>query len=939
MKKNRLKKFSLLLVVLFIGIGYAFLSTNLEINGISIMKRSVWDLHFENIVDDYEKAVIDIPASISRDRLSVNFEVTLNNPGDEYYFYVDVVNDGTIDVMLNNYLFSGLTTEQEKLISTTLTYNDGVAVNKYDLLKENSFDTLKVAVKFREDIEVSDLPSTKSDFNLSLEVNFDQADENAREREHIADVTPPRIKFIKVNDNSGNDEWSKDIRLLVKIVDESKIKEAKYCITTPDNECEPDQTPEELQNTSFYFTFPESDTEQRLCVKATDTNDNTKTTCTTESYLVDGEDPIIKNVNLTKETNSITVEVDAEDKQSGIYMYYYSKDSGETYIPSIYPNYTFTGLDNDDYFITFYTEDVAGNKSAVQAKTSTIRNGDWCKKNNLTTLGDCLLGQEARDSNIVQAKTKIESKEQPSFSKMSPQIEFGDKEDAKSTTIALTTSISNFNSDGTRYSSSYYKVGDGYTIDPKTGYFNLKNIKNTYDFEELDYQNNNYYVCNNSNNSVCTSLYKIISADFIEETRKEYSFYTTISQKYSLLKYTINKKSIGYDSKETGIYATEDDLGTSYYYRGAVEGNIVKFGNYYWKIMRINGDGTIRMIYYGTSPSKYESITTTNFNIQNYDPTYVGLKYNDDFDETPLERGETNSAFGSGSTYNYYFSRGYTYDPATKKFSLNIEDGNFMTGIWEKDHEQILNEGYIYTCMNTSATAQCRILMQLTRYSYNEKYDQHNYFYKRIMTASSSYEEAVQNKYKSILLQRIDEWYETNIKDQRDSSNNLLSDYLADGIFCNDRRLNSGNGFNPFSGTIYYDANRRIGSRTPQLTCTNQNDRFTEADTVNGNGALDYKIATLTADELSFAGGINDSSNANNLFYLYSDSGSYWTMTPNYNSTSGTSHNYHYSNGYITSTQISNSRGIRPVINLKANTKIVSGEGTIDSPFEITLGN
>jgi len=57
MKKNRLKKFSLLLVVLFIGIGYAFLSTNLEINGISIMKRSVWDLHFENIVDDYEKAV------------------------------------------------------------------------------------------------------------------------------------------------------------------------------------------------------------------------------------------------------------------------------------------------------------------------------------------------------------------------------------------------------------------------------------------------------------------------------------------------------------------------------------------------------------------------------------------------------------------------------------------------------------------------------------------------------------------------------------------------------------------------------------------------------------------------------------------------------------------------------------------------------------------
>ena len=49
-----------------------------------------------------------------------------------------------------------------------------------------------------------------------------------------------------------------------------------------------------------------------------------------------------------------------------------------------------------------------------------------------------------------------------------------------------------------------------------------------------------------------------------------------------------------------GIYAAEDDLGTSYYFRGAVDNNYVKFANFYWRIIRINGDGSIRMIYAGT---------------------------------------------------------------------------------------------------------------------------------------------------------------------------------------------------------------------------------------------------------------------------------------------------------------------------------------------------
>ena len=45
-----------------------------------------------------------------------------------------------------------------------------------------------------------------------------------------------------------------------------------------------------------------------------------------------------------------------------------------------------------------------------------------------------------------------------------------------------------------------------------------------------------------------------------------------------------------------GMYATTDQDGTTYYYRGAVDNNYVDFAGYTWRIMRINGDGTIRLI-------------------------------------------------------------------------------------------------------------------------------------------------------------------------------------------------------------------------------------------------------------------------------------------------------------------------------------------------------
>ena len=82
-----------------------------------------------------------------------------------------------------------------------------------------------------------------------------------------------------------------------------------------------------------------------------------------------------------------------------------------------------------------------------------------------------------------------------------------------------------------------------------------------------------------------------------------------------------------------GVYASEDDFGTSYYFRGAVENNYVKFANYYWRIIRINGDGSIRMIYAGTEvhangeSETDSSIGDSAYNTNYKDNGYVGYMY------------------------------------------------------------------------------------------------------------------------------------------------------------------------------------------------------------------------------------------------------------------------------------------------------------------------
>ena len=90
----------------------------------------------------------------------------------------------------------------------------------------------------------------------------------------------------------------------------------------------------------------------------------------------------------------------------------------------------------------------------------------------------------------------------------------------------------------------------------------------------------------------------------------------------------------------TGLEATngylckaKDAYGDSYYYRGNVTNNYVNFADKYWRIVRINGDGTVRVIYDGTSAhangesSEDRQIGTSAFNSSYNDNAYVGYMY------------------------------------------------------------------------------------------------------------------------------------------------------------------------------------------------------------------------------------------------------------------------------------------------------------------------
>ena len=78
------------------------------------------------------------------------------------------------------------------------------------------------------------------------------------------------------------------------------------------------------------------------------------------------------------------------------------------------------------------------------------------------------------------------------------------------------------------------------------------------------------------------------------------------------------------------IYYADTSKGRTYYFAGNPTDNWVRWAGFYWRIIRINEDGTIRMIYQGTSANTTGSNTQTQtsaFNSSYNNNMYVGYMY------------------------------------------------------------------------------------------------------------------------------------------------------------------------------------------------------------------------------------------------------------------------------------------------------------------------
>ena len=277
------------------------------------------------------------------------------------------------------------------------------------------------------------------------------------------------------------------------------------------------------------------------------------------------------------------------------------------------------------------------------------------------------------------------------------------------------------------------------------------------------------------------------------------------------------------------LYTGVEDSKTVYYFAGNATDNWVKFGknasnqDLYWRIIRTNSDGGVRLLYHGTSTTATDA--------------YIGT-----------------------STFNSSYN----------------------------------NIAYV------------------------------SYMYGNLGSVANARENTTDSTIKTI----IDKWYKDNL-------NTNYGKYLSTtAVYCNDRST---------SDNAYFGAyTRLITNKTPSYDCAATEDKFTVDSTV-GNGKLTYPIALMTADEVSFAGGVYGT-NAPTWYYYNSANGSstgstwWWLLSPNFWDGSragvffvgGSSFPGSFSGDYV-----GNTGNVRPAISLKSCIKYSTGNGSASDPYTI----
>ncbi len=427
-----------------------------------------------------------------------------------------------------------------------------------------------------------------------------------------------------------------------------------------------------------------------------------------------------------------------------------------------------------------------------------------------------------------------------------------------------------FNADG------YITYGDTYKVNGD-GTYTIENPKKVKYSEGLNTLKGKYMVSSAYDYSDVLSD----TDELLETTNKKQLL---LIRETSAEGFTYSKISGGMktfpEETEAVMASTADDYGTSYYFRGAVENNYVEFANKCWRIVRVTGDGSIKLALFNnnangkTNPcaeandSGDAAITDgSKFNYAYNDNAFVGLMY-----------GNVGCSDGTSANQSACTSAGGTWTASTSYANAhaNINKSTILKYLEEWYDNNIANyDSYV------ADTIWCNDKSVVTDTTFNPN----NY---RLGTNYG---------------------YAKNI--------------------------------NYYSATkrLVQASSRDVGGTEPSLICPNDNNggklsKFTVSDTEYGNGDLDKKIGLLTADEVVYAGG----GNVNFSYYLLKNTENtwWWALSPNYfyGGDVGVWGVSGY-RSYLDYGRVSDGYGGRPSLSLKSTVPIASGKGTRTSPYVV----
>ena len=359
-------------------------------------------------------------------------------------------------------------------------------------------------------------------------------------------------------------------------------------------------------------------------------------------------------------------------------------------------------------------------KIVVVAQPSTYKPSDY-----VTTLHDAILVNEYGVKNVDNAISKIEAKGTPDLSKTAPIITWNSKIESDTTVYAYKPHPSiigkeSFGTQNLTQSDSLIKLGTSYSFDQSTGKYNIDNMI-YFDPTTVDFKEKNYYYCSSgvnisdTNNTVspfdtpgpCNKIYIIRSATKSTTSEENTIFYRVV---YKMTATQLGQQEQENDKSDRGLYSSIDDLGTTYYYRGNVKNNNVYFGGYYWQIIRINGNNSIRLIYNGAEPNTQENnIGKSAFNITIDNPAYVGYMYGNN-----IGTRENNIKNENSSTIKKVLDVWYENNIKKNNFDTYISDSGFCNdrslksgdGASLSNHtyfglnSRISNNNYSFLCPN-----------------------------------------------------------------------------------------------------------------------------------------------------------------------------------------------------------------------------------------------